>query len=164
MDDDMDYFVEVEQDECHKPSEIDLDYEFDAARFFDFSRSETIFEIIEAELWFHASGNYPPSPLIIKTNWGSGTSSEQKTADKSKAKKEIIVVDISEAGEVKIRKRERGTNRIVISAGTFWIIILREKGVAADPLASKLLHRRVSLSFSQSDSPRTAVNLESADG
>lgn len=83
MDDDMDYFVEVEQDECHKPSEIDLDYEFDAARFFDFSRSETIFEIIEAELWFHASGNYPPSPLIIKTNWGSGTSSEQKTAGTS---------------------------------------------------------------------------------
>ncbi|XP_031117114.1 protein TPX2-like isoform X3 [Ipomoea triloba] len=83
MDDDMDYFVEVEQDECHKPSEIDLDYEFDAARFFDFSHSETIFEIIEAELWFHASGNYPPSPLIIKTNWGSGTSSEQKTAGTS---------------------------------------------------------------------------------
>nr|GMD52037.1 protein TPX2-like isoform X2 [Ipomoea batatas] len=83
MDDDMDYFVEVEQDDCHKPSEIDLDYEFDAARFFDFSRSETIFEIIEAELWFHASGNYPPSPLIIKTNWGSGTSSEQKTAGTS---------------------------------------------------------------------------------
>ncbi|XP_019154697.1 PREDICTED: uncharacterized protein LOC109151231 isoform X4 [Ipomoea nil] len=80
MDEDTEYFVEVEQDECSKPSEIDFDYEYDAARFFDFSRSETISEILEAELWFQASGNYPASPLIVKSKCGSGTSLEMKTS------------------------------------------------------------------------------------
>lgn len=41
--------------------EIDLDYEFDAARFFDFSRDESLQETLEAELWFQSRGSYPPS-------------------------------------------------------------------------------------------------------
>ncbi|XP_072966420.1 protein TPX2-like isoform X4 [Typha angustifolia] len=46
--------------------EIDLDYEFDAARYFDFGRPETQSEAREAELWFATAGSYPPSPLIVK--------------------------------------------------------------------------------------------------
>lgn len=41
--------------------EIDLDYEFDAARYFDFSREESLDETLQAELWFQSRGSYPPS-------------------------------------------------------------------------------------------------------
>lgn len=42
-------------------AEIDLDYEFDAARFNDFTRPETYLEAREAELWFGSAPNHPPS-------------------------------------------------------------------------------------------------------
>lgn len=41
--------------------EIDLDYEFDAARFFDFCVQESAAEARQAELWFETAGSYPPS-------------------------------------------------------------------------------------------------------
>ncbi|XP_045792475.1 protein TPX2-like isoform X2 [Trifolium pratense] len=46
--------------------EIDLDYEFDAARFFDFTRPESSFESHQAQLWFQTAPNYPPSPFVTK--------------------------------------------------------------------------------------------------
>ncbi|KAH9777532.1 TPX2 importin domain-containing protein [Citrus sinensis] len=46
--------------------EIDLEYEFDAARFFDFTREESFAEAREAELWFESAPNYPPSPFVAK--------------------------------------------------------------------------------------------------
>ncbi|KAK4358245.1 hypothetical protein RND71_023855 [Anisodus tanguticus] len=48
--------------------EIELEYEFDAAWFYDFCRPETFSEAAEAERWFETAGNYPPSPLIVKLN------------------------------------------------------------------------------------------------
>ncbi|WOL13082.1 protein TPX2-like [Canna indica] len=50
--------------------EVDLDYEFDAPKFFDLSREETAEEAREAELWFNTAGSYPPSPLIAKLIFG----------------------------------------------------------------------------------------------
>ncbi|KHN09779.1 hypothetical protein glysoja_017080 [Glycine soja] len=44
--------------------EIDLDYEFDAARFFDFTRPETPAEAHEAQHWFQNAASYPPSPFV----------------------------------------------------------------------------------------------------
>ncbi|XP_073287840.1 protein TPX2-like isoform X3 [Primulina huaijiensis] len=44
--------------------EIDLDYEFDAARFFDFARLDSPLEVRQAEVWFHSAGSYPPSPFV----------------------------------------------------------------------------------------------------
>lgn len=41
--------------------EIDLDYEFDVAMYYDFTRPETEKEIKEAEDWFKFAGTYPPS-------------------------------------------------------------------------------------------------------
>lgn len=41
--------------------EIDPDYEFDAAQYFDFSREESLAKAREAELWFESAGTYPPS-------------------------------------------------------------------------------------------------------
>ncbi|XP_077235203.1 protein TPX2-like isoform X3 [Tasmannia lanceolata] len=48
--------------------EIDLDYEFDAFHYFDFSRGESISEARDAELWFVTAGSYPPSPYAMKLN------------------------------------------------------------------------------------------------
>lgn len=41
--------------------EFDIDFEFDAPRFYDFSRPELYSETEEIEIWFQSSGNYPPS-------------------------------------------------------------------------------------------------------
>ncbi|KAK4435186.1 protein TPX2 [Sesamum alatum] len=46
--------------------EVDLDYEFDASRFFDFSRAESPLEARQAELWFDSAGSYPPSPFVLR--------------------------------------------------------------------------------------------------
>lgn len=46
--------------------EIDLDYEFDAARFFDFSHDESPLQARQAELWFHSAGSYPPSRNLLR--------------------------------------------------------------------------------------------------
>ncbi|KAL7111537.1 hypothetical protein ACP275_05G094900 [Erythranthe tilingii] len=46
--------------------EVDLDYEFDAARFFDFSRAESPLELRLAEFWFISAGSYPDSPFLSK--------------------------------------------------------------------------------------------------
>ncbi|KAL3818157.1 hypothetical protein ACJIZ3_004062 [Penstemon smallii] len=46
--------------------EIDLDYEFDAARFFDFSRAESPLEARQAEVWFASAATYPPSPFAAR--------------------------------------------------------------------------------------------------
>lgn len=47
--------------------EIDLDYEFDAARYFDFSRDESPAEARQAELWFESAKSYPPSRKRLST-------------------------------------------------------------------------------------------------
>lgn len=44
---------------------IDFDYEFDVAKYFDFTQLETPEEIKEAELWFDLAQGHPPSPLLI---------------------------------------------------------------------------------------------------
>ncbi|KAL6501629.1 hypothetical protein OROGR_026762 [Orobanche gracilis] len=46
--------------------EIDLDYEFDAARFFEFIRDESPLEARQAELWFQSARSYPPSPFVSR--------------------------------------------------------------------------------------------------
>uniref|UniRef100_A0ACD6A935 Uncharacterized protein n=1 Tax=Avena sativa TaxID=4498 RepID=A0ACD6A935_AVESA len=44
--------------------EVDLDYEYDAPRWFDLAREETLVEAAAAEMWFATAPSYPPSPLI----------------------------------------------------------------------------------------------------
>uniref|UniRef100_M4CNY8 PLAT domain-containing protein n=1 Tax=Brassica campestris TaxID=3711 RepID=M4CNY8_BRACM len=41
---------------------FDIDFEFDAPRFYDFSKPELD---SETELWFESAGNYPPSPFSL---------------------------------------------------------------------------------------------------
>ncbi|CAK9135189.1 unnamed protein product [Ilex paraguariensis] len=67
MDEEMEDFIE----ECFEVSEFDPGYEYDSARFFDFTRPETNSETDEAERWFEFAGSYPPSPFIVKLNLGN---------------------------------------------------------------------------------------------
>ncbi|ONI25137.1 hypothetical protein PRUPE_2G283500 [Prunus persica] len=57
--------------EAYEGDEIDLDYEFDAPKFYDFTQPDSDLEATEAEDWFRFAGSYPPSPFIIKLlmNW-----------------------------------------------------------------------------------------------
>nr|VDC58801.1 unnamed protein product [Brassica rapa] len=54
---------------CFSLEEFDIDFEFDAPRFYDFSRPELDSETDEIEFWFESAGNYPPSPFSPKFNW-----------------------------------------------------------------------------------------------
>lgn len=59
MDEEMEENNEVEY--TFTAVEVDLDYEFDAVRFFDFSREESLAEARQAEHWFDTAATYPPS-------------------------------------------------------------------------------------------------------
>jgi hypothetical protein len=41
--------------------EVDLDYEYDAPRWFDLAQEEAPVEAAAAEMWFAAAPSYPPS-------------------------------------------------------------------------------------------------------
>ncbi|KAL6986115.1 hypothetical protein U1Q18_019482 [Sarracenia purpurea var. burkii] len=62
MDEDMEDSMEL----TFTAVEIDLDYEFDAARYYDFRREESSDETRQAELWFESAGSYPPSPFVTQ--------------------------------------------------------------------------------------------------
>ncbi|XP_022845335.1 protein TPX2-like [Olea europaea var. sylvestris] len=66
MEDGNDNVMDEEMEYSFMDNEIDLDYEFDAARFYDFSRPESLAETRHAELWFHSAGSYPPSLFVAK--------------------------------------------------------------------------------------------------
>ncbi|EYU40540.1 hypothetical protein MIMGU_mgv1a023278mg [Erythranthe guttata] len=58
--------AEYDDDYTFTVYEVDLDYEFDAARFFDFSRAESPLELRLAEFWFSSAASYPDSPFVSK--------------------------------------------------------------------------------------------------
>ncbi|XP_071934247.1 uncharacterized protein [Coffea arabica] len=72
----MDVELEDLTEDYVEPSEIDWEYEFDAARFFDFCCPESDREAQEAERWFAVAGNYPVSPLVMKLYWGGDIQGE----------------------------------------------------------------------------------------
>ncbi|CAH9144404.1 unnamed protein product [Cuscuta epithymum] len=66
--------------------EIDLDYEFDAPRHFNFCGGESPVEARAAESWFETAGTYPPSPFVKKLvssegNWCGNISADAKPKD-----------------------------------------------------------------------------------
>ncbi|TYG42525.1 hypothetical protein ES288_D12G264000v1 [Gossypium darwinii] len=66
MEEEMEMEMEMEIEAVLDVREIDLNYEFDAARFFDFTSEESPVEAREAELWFESAPSYPPSPFVTK--------------------------------------------------------------------------------------------------
>ncbi|KAL8101218.1 protein TPX2-like [Apium graveolens] len=49
---------------------FDPDYEFDAARYFDFCTAESFTESTRAEIWFESLRGYPPSPFARRLQLG----------------------------------------------------------------------------------------------
>ncbi|KAA8533816.1 hypothetical protein F0562_031333 [Nyssa sinensis] len=101
MDEEMEDFIE----DFFEPSGIDVDYEFDAARFFDFTRPESCSEAEEADRWFESIGSYPPSPFIIKLNWRKdipveNANSSPKTIDGENKNSTSENSDVNMASEV----------------------------------------------------------------
>ncbi|KAJ9679135.1 hypothetical protein PVL29_021152 [Vitis rotundifolia] len=80
--------------------EIDLDYEFDAPQFFDFTRPESSEEAQEAECWFESAESYSPSPFIVELCWKEDSSLEnEKTHPQCKDVKNVnLINDNSDAG------------------------------------------------------------------
>ncbi|PPS09111.1 hypothetical protein GOBAR_AA11547 [Gossypium barbadense] len=70
---------EMEIEPVFEVSEVDLDYEFDAAQFFDFTREESPSEARDAERWFESAPSYPPSPFVTKLVLGEGSLLENVT-------------------------------------------------------------------------------------
>jgi hypothetical protein len=57
---------EMEVEPVFEVREVDIDYEFEAAMYFDLSRAETQAEASEAELWFDSAKEYPPSRQYLQ--------------------------------------------------------------------------------------------------
>ncbi|KAL4334190.1 hypothetical protein GQ457_07G009790 [Hibiscus cannabinus] len=70
---------EMEIEPVFEVREIDLDYEFDAVQFFDFTREESPSESRDAELWFESLPSYPPSPFVTKLILGEENLMENVT-------------------------------------------------------------------------------------
>ncbi|KAJ6705678.1 hypothetical protein OIU79_010371 [Salix purpurea] len=65
--------------------EVDIDYEFDAAMYFDFTRQESIAEARDAERWFDSALSCPPSPFVARLVLGEDSLLESVyTSPKSK--------------------------------------------------------------------------------
>ncbi|XP_021754026.1 protein TPX2 isoform X2 [Chenopodium quinoa] len=64
----MDEEMEMEEEiiQVYDVFEIDFDYEFDATRFFDFTRPESEAESRFSESWFSRAPDYPPSPFVAQ--------------------------------------------------------------------------------------------------
>ncbi|KAJ3691121.1 hypothetical protein LUZ61_020285 [Rhynchospora tenuis] len=63
MDEEMSEAIEAD---CWLEFDVDLDYEYDAPKYFDLSTEEPLMEASSAEKWFDTAETYPPSPLIMK--------------------------------------------------------------------------------------------------
>nr|GEX42462.1 protein TPX2 isoform X1 [Tanacetum cinerariifolium] len=66
MEDDITNGVDTAVEFTFTAVEIDLDYEYDAVRFYDFTRDETVDEAFQAEMWFESVGSYPHSPFALR--------------------------------------------------------------------------------------------------
>ncbi|XP_061358680.1 uncharacterized protein LOC133302880 isoform X2 [Gastrolobium bilobum] len=72
-------FAKMEVEDQFEDNEINLNYEFDAPRFCDFTRPETFFDAAEAEQWFEFTASYPPSPFLVRLRLRWGNADEMKS-------------------------------------------------------------------------------------
>lgn len=57
----MDSDEDMDIEPVFEAHEIDIEYEYEASMFFDFTREETRDEALDAEIWFESAKSYPPS-------------------------------------------------------------------------------------------------------
>ncbi|ESQ55063.1 hypothetical protein EUTSA_v10024955mg [Eutrema salsugineum] len=75
--------------------EIDLEYEFDASRWYDFTRVESPAESQAAEFWFHSAPSYPASPFVTKLLLRDEVS-DDKTEASTKSEDDEVIADACE--------------------------------------------------------------------
>ncbi|KAK9668247.1 hypothetical protein RND81_13G044600 [Saponaria officinalis] len=84
QDNDIDIDIDMDMDEgdiqVYDVVELDFEYEFDASRFFDFTRPESVAEARVSELWFDSAPSYPPSPFVAKLFQSEGFYSQNANA------------------------------------------------------------------------------------
>ncbi|CAN1842632.1 hypothetical protein LINPERHAP1_LOCUS36896 [Linum perenne] len=65
--------IEAEEFRCDPfadvVEEFDLDYEFDAPQYHDFTMPDDDSETEEEDCWLDVASGYPPSPLALKMHW-----------------------------------------------------------------------------------------------
>ncbi|XP_048501057.1 protein TPX2 isoform X2 [Beta vulgaris subsp. vulgaris] len=91
MDEEMEMEEEIVQ--VYDVVEVDFDYEFDAARFFDFTRPESETESRLSESWFHDAPNYPPSPFVAQLYPLNGLNSPNVDASPKSRYEERLSMD-----------------------------------------------------------------------
>ncbi|KAG2239717.1 hypothetical protein Bca52824_091414 [Brassica carinata] len=69
-----------------------MEYEFDASRWYDFTRAESPAESQAAELWFHSAPSYAPSPFVTKLLLGEEISGDMTEAS-TKPEEEDVAAD-----------------------------------------------------------------------
>ncbi|CAN8246409.1 unnamed protein product [Cochlearia groenlandica] len=112
----MDSDEEMEIDEpmmVFEVTEIDLDYEFDASRWFDFTVEESPSDSGVAELWFETAPSYPPSPFAIKLLMRDDVVSDYKTDEPSSVSEheEEVAVDVHDRdGEISQQSQDVATD------------------------------------------------------
>ncbi|XP_056865787.1 protein TPX2 isoform X2 [Raphanus sativus] len=89
--------------------EVDMEYEFDAARWFDFTRSESPAESLAAEFWFHSAPSYAPSPFVTKLLLGEEISGD-KTDASTKPEEEDVTSDGGSGMRFGIFSSQQGHN------------------------------------------------------
>ncbi|XP_018454809.1 protein TPX2 isoform X3 [Raphanus sativus] len=94
---DTDEDMETDEPMVFEVTEIDLEYEFDAARWCDFTREESSLESRVAELWFETAQSYPPSPFAIKLLMMREEVSNEKTEPLLKSEDVEVTEDVRES-------------------------------------------------------------------
>jgi len=111
---------EVEEKACvfEESFEIDFDYEFDVAKFFDFTQLETPEEIAESELWFDLAQGHPPSPLIVKLDMEADDFTDSVSSSPRCGTLSVSSIDNDSAGsEVSlIDKGEKGSQMLKLKS------------------------------------------------
>ncbi|CAH2078217.1 unnamed protein product, partial [Thlaspi arvense] len=99
----MDEDMEIEPT-VFEAREIDLEYEFDAARWYDFTRMELPADSQAAEFWFHSAPSYPPSPFVTKLLLSEEFSDEKAEAS-AKPEDEEVTEDVCDKKDREIYKQ-----------------------------------------------------------
>ncbi|XP_062233700.1 protein TPX2-like [Phragmites australis] len=91
--------------------QVDLDYEFDAPRWFDLAQEEAPVEAAAAQLWFASAPSYPPSPLISKMLAEDlGLQSLRSTADTDAVQCSTTSHECSSGAEQRFHQERRPCN------------------------------------------------------
>ncbi|GAV61860.1 TPX2_importin domain-containing protein [Cephalotus follicularis] len=86
---------------CDAEEEIDFNYEFDAPRFYDFTRTETYTEAANADFWFASAGSYPPSPYSVKLSRKMDVDNENAGYNDDRAEVDNLMAQDSQEGKTK---------------------------------------------------------------